>query len=62
MSTDAQSKEDASYPHHDKSLWKFIRESVRDAVSARLSVIEACNQWDSGANLFETALFVPVHA
>lgn len=36
------------------SLWQFTHKVVSDALHRRLSVFEACQDWGSGANLFET--------
>jgi ADP-ribosylglycohydrolase len=35
-------------------LWQFTDKVVNDAIRRNLSVLEACNQWNSGANLYET--------
>ena len=36
------------------SLWQYTEMVIRDALGKNLSVGEACNNWGSGANLFET--------
>ncbi len=43
--------------HHTSykgSLWQFTHKVVTDALRRNLTVLEACNEWGSGANLFET--------
>jgi ADP-ribosylglycohydrolase len=35
-------------------LWQFTEQIIVDALRRRLSALEACNEWGSGANLFET--------
>ncbi len=35
-------------------LWQFVREKVPQACDRKLSVVEACNEWYSGAYLLET--------
>ena len=46
---------DVSYNHSDKEpLWQFTERVVTDALRRRLSVVDACNTWGSGASLFET--------
>ncbi len=42
------------YNNYKGSLWQFTEQVVTDALRRRLSVQEACNEWGSGANLFET--------
>ena len=46
---------DVSYNHNYKEpLWQFTERVVTDALRRRLSVVDACNTWGSGASLFET--------
>jgi ADP-ribosylglycohydrolase len=43
--------------HHNSyqgSLWQFTDKVVREALSRRMTVLEACSWWGSGASLFET--------
>lgn len=42
------------YAEHRMPLWKYTRTRVNSALRRRLSVIEACHEWGSGSNLFET--------
>ena len=42
------------YAQHRTPLWKHTRRCVSSALRRRLSVVEACGDWGSGANLFET--------
>jgi ADP-ribosyl-[dinitrogen reductase] hydrolase len=35
-------------------VWKFAQESIQQALEQKLSVVEACNHWGSGAYLLET--------
>lgn len=35
-------------------LWRFVQEYVRSALDRRMSVVDACNWWGSGAYLLET--------
>lgn len=35
-------------------LWQFTKHVITDAFKRRLTVLEACTNWGSGANLFET--------
>lgn len=42
------------YNSYKGSLWQFTRKVVTDALHRKLTVLEACNEWGSGANLFET--------
>jgi ADP-ribosylglycohydrolase len=35
-------------------LWQFTEHAATNALRRRLPVLEACNEWGSGANLFET--------
>lgn len=43
-----------TYVDHDKPLWRHARDSVQRALRRKLSVLEACDEWHSGASLFET--------
>jgi ADP-ribosylglycohydrolase len=43
--------------HHDYyqgPLWQFTDKVVREASNRRMTTLEACNWWGSGASLFET--------
>ena len=40
--------------YYKRPLWQFTHEVVTDALRRNLTVLEACNEWGSGANLFET--------
>jgi ADP-ribosylglycohydrolase len=42
------------YQGYKGSLWQFTENVVNDALQRNLSVLEACDEWGSGANLFET--------
>jgi ADP-ribosylglycohydrolase len=42
------------YQNYTGPLWQFTEKVVNDALRRHLSVLEACNEWGSGANLFET--------
>lgn len=42
------------YRNYIGPLWQFTEMVVNDALRRHLSVLEACNEWGSGANLFET--------
>jgi len=44
----------SQYTSYKGSLWQFTERVVTDALRRRLSVLEACKEWGSGANLFET--------
>ena len=44
----------AHYAQHRLPLWKYTRKCVSSALRRRLSVVEACDEWGSGSNLFET--------
>jgi ADP-ribosylglycohydrolase len=37
-----------------RPLWQYVEQQVNDAYKHNISVKEACNQWGSGANIFET--------
>jgi ADP-ribosylglycohydrolase len=39
---------------HNGPLWQFTYKVVTDALNRKLTVVQACNEWGSGANLFET--------
>jgi len=46
------------------SLWRFVQEKIAWAQTSRLSVLEACNAWHSGAYLLETwpsVLYILMH-
>jgi ADP-ribosyl-[dinitrogen reductase] hydrolase len=45
---------DARYPQHETPLWEHTERSVGSALRRKLRVIEACEEWGSGADLFET--------
>jgi ADP-ribosylglycohydrolase len=44
----------AQHAYYQGPLWQFIQEVVGEALSKEMTVLEACNWWGSGANLFET--------
>ena len=44
----------AKYANYRGSLSQFTNHVVIDALKRNLTTVEACNQWGSGANLFET--------
>jgi len=44
----------SQYANYRGPLWQFTDKVVTDALKRKLSVSEACDQWGSGANLFET--------
>ena len=43
-----------SYQSYKGPLWRFTRDVVNEALRRNISVKEACHEWGSGANLFET--------
>ncbi|MDD5701760.1 MAG: ADP-ribosylglycohydrolase family protein [Dehalococcoidales bacterium] len=43
-----------TYINHGEPLWQFTYKKVNDAIRRNLSTLQACNEWGSGANLFET--------
>lgn len=43
-----------AFLNYQGSIWQFLDEQVREAYRQNLSVIDACNQWYSGAYLLET--------
>ncbi len=44
----------SKYINYVGSLWQFTEKVVKDALRKHLSTLDACNQWGSGANIFET--------
>jgi len=44
----------SNFAHYQGPLWQFTDKVVREALSRRMTVLEACNWWGSGASLFET--------
>ncbi|MBM4137724.1 MAG: ADP-ribosylglycohydrolase [Nitrospira sp.] len=40
--------------HYQGPLWQFTEKVVREALRRRMTVLEACSWWGSGASLFET--------
>lgn len=42
------------YPDYQGPLWRFVEEKVGDAYRKDLSILDACNSWNSGAYLLET--------
>ncbi len=44
----------ATYINHREPLWQFTYRVVNDAIRRNLSTLQACGEWGSGANLFET--------
>jgi ADP-ribosyl-[dinitrogen reductase] hydrolase len=53
-STLAELEGDVRYAQHRTPLWRHTRRCINSALRRRLSVVEACGDWGSGANLFET--------
>ena len=43
-----------AFQEYEGSLWRFVEEKVRFAFEQRLSALEACHRWYSGAYLMET--------
>ncbi len=43
-----------NFAHYRRPLWQFTDTVVREALSRRMAVLEACSWWGSGASLFET--------
>jgi ADP-ribosyl-[dinitrogen reductase] hydrolase len=49
------------YSKYEGPIWKFVQDMVGQAYRQRLSVLDACNKWYSGAFLMETvpsAIFI----
>jgi ADP-ribosyl-[dinitrogen reductase] hydrolase len=44
----------SKYSAYKGSLFNYTEQVVKDALRRRLSTMEACEEWGSGANLFET--------
>lgn len=44
----------SQYTDYKGPLWQFTHNVLTDALRRNLTVLEACNEWGSGANLFET--------
>jgi ADP-ribosylglycohydrolase len=44
----------SQYTCHKGPLWQFTHEAVTDALRRNITILEACGEWGSGANLFET--------
>ena len=44
----------SDYHKYKEPLWQFTERVVKEALGKRLSVVDACNSWGSGASLFET--------
>jgi ADP-ribosylglycohydrolase len=42
------------YNNYKGPLWQFTQKLVTDALHRKLTVMQACNEWDSGEHLFET--------
>jgi ADP-ribosylglycohydrolase len=42
------------YADYKGPLWQFTNKVVSDALRRNLTVLQACSEWGSGANLFET--------
>lgn len=42
------------YADYKGPLWQFTNKVVADALRRNLTVLQACDEWGSGANLFET--------
>jgi len=42
------------YADYKGPLWQFTHKVVTDALRRNISVLQACDEWGSGANLFET--------
>lgn len=40
--------------HYEGPLWQFTEKVVQEALTKGMTVLEACNWWGSGSNLFET--------
>jgi ADP-ribosyl-[dinitrogen reductase] hydrolase len=43
-----------TYANHGEPLWQFTYRVVNNAMRRNLSTLQACSEWGSGANLFET--------
>jgi ADP-ribosyl-[dinitrogen reductase] hydrolase len=43
-----------NYGDYRGPLWQFTEQVVKNAMQRKLSITEACEEWGSGANLFET--------
>lgn len=50
----AYSPRGGAFRDYRGSLWRFVEERVAAAYEQRLSVVDACRGWDSGAYLLET--------
>lgn len=44
----------SQYATYKGSLWQFTHKILTDALRRKLPAVEACEEWGSGANLFET--------
>jgi ADP-ribosyl-[dinitrogen reductase] hydrolase len=43
-----------AFPEYEGTIWQFVEETVGKAYQKKLSTLDACNSWYSGAYLLET--------
>lgn len=51
---ETQYRSNMTHDHYEGPLWRFVDTSVRSALVAKASVVDACDSWHSGAYLLET--------